>query len=81
MSRLSKRLSRKRTRRVVVPPPEEVMTLREIAGDDPRLRKVSDAVEQILDADAGGYLRVGGPDEPKRAKPLPEWKKPPPETP
>jgi hypothetical protein len=38
------------------------------------------ALQEQIDA-AGGFVRVGGPDEPKRAEPLPEWKKPPPEIP
>jgi hypothetical protein len=38
------------------------------------------AVDETLIAD-GYTVRRGGPDEPKRAKPLPEWRKPPPENP
>jgi hypothetical protein len=57
----------------------EAKILRQLAPDDPRVVRFCNAVDETI---ADGYtVRRGGPDEPKRAKPLPEWKKPPPETP
>jgi hypothetical protein len=61
------------SRRVALPPVSELRAqakiLREVAGDDPHVIAVCDAFEAV-----DGYLRVGGPDEPKRAPLLPEGK-------
>jgi len=80
------RLSRTGNRRVALPPREqlraEAKILRQIAPDDPKVIAVANAYLATDEMLAAGYtVRRGGPDEPKRAEPLPEWKKPPPETP
>ena len=80
------RLSRTGNRRVALPPREqlraEARILRQIAPDDPKVIAVANAYLATDEMLAAGYtVRRGGPDEPKRAEPLPEWKKPPPETP
>jgi hypothetical protein len=60
----------------------EAKILRQIAPDDPKVIAVANAYLATDEMLAAGYtVRRGGPDEPKRAEPLPEWKKPPPETP
>ena len=83
MSRLCRRLARKRTRRVAVPPISELRReaklLREAAPDNPRVRKLCDAFEEVANAD--GYTRVGG-GEATKPRPLhPLWKREPPEIP
>jgi len=66
---------------VVVPTDRELKAaarkLRRLAGDDPRVAEICDDAEKL----AAGYTIRRGPFEPKRAEPLPEWRKPPPENP
>jgi hypothetical protein len=81
-----RRLSRTGKRRTALPPREqlraEAKILREIAPDDPKAVAVANAFLAVDEMIADGFtVRKGGPEEPKRATPLPEWKKPPPENP
>jgi len=87
MSRLSRRLARKH-RAAVSNPPSQAATarlkravgkLRRTARGDPATMEIVNEAEKLIAS--GWTVRRGGPDEPKRAEPLPEWKKPPPETP
>ena len=85
--RLSKRLSRTKRlapkpRTVKAPPPSQLLAesakLRQMAGNDRGIATLCDAVEEI----AEGYLRIGGPDEPRRWPLHPAWKgREPPENP
>ena len=89
--RLSQRL-RKRTGRIALPGERarfarlallgtklaQARASREISTDDAKVAS-RDAIEETVPD--GWAVRRGGPDEPKRAEPLPEWKKPPPENP
>jgi len=78
--RRSQRLSR--TGRRVSQQLAEAKILREIALDDPKAVAVANAFLAFDEMIADGFtVRKGGPEEPKRATPLPEWKKPPPENP
>jgi hypothetical protein len=81
-----RRLSRTGKRRTALPSREqlraEAKILREIAPDDPKAVAVANAFLAVDEMVADGYtVRRGGPDEPERAKPLAEWRKPPPEMP
>jgi hypothetical protein len=62
---------------------KEAAILRQIAPDDPKIAAAVNAFLTLDEIIAGGYtVRVGAPDEPKRAPLLPEWGgKEPPENP
>jgi hypothetical protein len=51
---------------------KQVRASREASPDDAKVAASCDAIEEMVGA--GWVVRRGGPDEPKRAKPPPEWK-------
>ena len=80
----TKRLAARKARAVNDAPPDAttklraaVRQLRETANDPATLDICSEAEKLI----ASGWIERRGPFEPRPAKPLPEWKKPPPENP